>query len=246
MEFGKKGQGSLEYLIIIAAVLAIAAIVVLFLTGAFSGTDTDSSECKTAAAKCAVDQVTSPGATCGFCEAACSGLSVFANDSCKAGQPENISSDTVVVGYVPASIGFWPPYSVLNVNYAASTQGLELRGYDEIFDGSEATKPDSVTYEGTTYPIQLVSAKQIDGYLVGVDYVFNIPTPNLDTVYPLYLVDDGQAYLTDFKVSKLDAIAIAGDVNTIDAPSLCIGCGGGCSNCWPKHTLDNPGLFTEQ
>ena len=33
-----KGQGSLEYLIIIVAVLAIAAIVVLFLTGVFGNT----------------------------------------------------------------------------------------------------------------------------------------------------------------------------------------------------------------
>ena len=33
----RKGQGSLEYLIIVAAVLAVAAIVIMFVTGALGG-----------------------------------------------------------------------------------------------------------------------------------------------------------------------------------------------------------------
>ena len=51
----RRAQGSLEYLIIIAAVLAIAAIVVLFMTGAFKSSSTTAkiSECKTEAARCA-------------------------------------------------------------------------------------------------------------------------------------------------------------------------------------------------
>ena len=51
----RKAQGALEYLIIIAAVLAIAAIVVLFLTGAFRGATGggDLAKCRLAAANCA-------------------------------------------------------------------------------------------------------------------------------------------------------------------------------------------------
>ncbi len=51
----RKAQGSLEYLIIIAAVLAIAAIVVLFMTGAVKSSSTTAkiSGCKTEAARCA-------------------------------------------------------------------------------------------------------------------------------------------------------------------------------------------------
>ena len=39
----RKGQGSLEYLIIVAAVLAVAAIVIMFLTGAI-GSSRDTSD----------------------------------------------------------------------------------------------------------------------------------------------------------------------------------------------------------
>ena len=51
----RKAQGALEYLIIIAAVLAIAAIVVLFLTGAFGGArgGGDIASCRLAASTCA-------------------------------------------------------------------------------------------------------------------------------------------------------------------------------------------------
>ena len=51
----RKAQGALEYLIIIAAVLAIAAIVVLFLTGAFTGASGggDLAKCRLAASTCA-------------------------------------------------------------------------------------------------------------------------------------------------------------------------------------------------
>ena len=54
-----KAQGSLEYLIIIAAVLAIAAIVVLFLTGSFKSTNRGITQCKAAAASCATQLATS-------------------------------------------------------------------------------------------------------------------------------------------------------------------------------------------
>jgi len=62
----RKAQGSLEYLIIIAAVLAIAAIVVLFMTGAFksSRTSADVSACKQAASDCAQTIATSGLTNC--------------------------------------------------------------------------------------------------------------------------------------------------------------------------------------
>lgn len=71
---GKKGQGSLEYLIILAAVLAIAAVVVLFVTGAFSGAKTSVIDCKTASSQCAVELAGNPAAPCGSCTTKCSAV----------------------------------------------------------------------------------------------------------------------------------------------------------------------------
>jgi len=91
-----KGQGSLEYLIIIAAVLAIAAIVVLFLTGAFKSSGGDVAACKAAAASCANDLATSNNqAPCAYCDTQCDatmGVTGYddAIQACKAGDPEAI------------------------------------------------------------------------------------------------------------------------------------------------------------
>ena len=64
---GGTGQGALEYLIIVAAVLAIAAIVVLFLTGAFQSTSSDIGACKAQAASCATSLLGTPyNTTCGI------------------------------------------------------------------------------------------------------------------------------------------------------------------------------------
>ena len=73
----RKAQGALEYLIIIAAVLAIAAIVVLFLTGAFKGATGggDIAKCRLAAATCAsnlASGVYASNVSCvSSCQAAC-------------------------------------------------------------------------------------------------------------------------------------------------------------------------------
>ena len=98
-----KAQGSLEYLIIIAAVLAIAAIVVLFLTGAFKSAGQNAAGCKQAAARCANDVATTNGqAKCGYCVDSCNvtGVTVVtgsgydnATAACKAGHPEDIVSN---------------------------------------------------------------------------------------------------------------------------------------------------------
>jgi len=67
----RKAQGALEYLIIIAAVLAIAAIVVLFLTGAFKSplSSATYSACKQQTSACSMKLST--GATQINCQADC-------------------------------------------------------------------------------------------------------------------------------------------------------------------------------
>jgi uncharacterized protein (UPF0333 family) len=61
-----RAQGSLEYLIIVAAVLAIGAIVILFLTQSASSGSTSAlvAECQSAASKCATTMMTSGLADC--------------------------------------------------------------------------------------------------------------------------------------------------------------------------------------
>lgn len=88
----RKAQGALEYLIIIAAVLAIAAIVVLFLTDTFSSSDESAqiSECKSAASKCYNEQATSVGATCGYCTEACEELGEQYTALCIVGNASGI------------------------------------------------------------------------------------------------------------------------------------------------------------
>ena len=102
---GGTGQGALEYLIIVAAVLAIAAIVVLFLTGAFQSTNQDITACKLAASTCATELATSNNqAECTYCADDCDDTmgyndeakdanGVFitsAIEACEAGLPEAI------------------------------------------------------------------------------------------------------------------------------------------------------------
>ncbi len=105
-----KHQGSLEYLIIIAAVLAVAAIVVLFLTGGLSSANRQAliNNCKQAASKCANLMATSDIEMCDYsenseCYKACvvdgkdvmTGLPYpdyyYGLYYCALGKPENIS-----------------------------------------------------------------------------------------------------------------------------------------------------------
>jgi len=69
----RKAQGALEYLIIIAAVLAIAAIVVLFLTGAFKGATGGGNiaKCRLSASTCANNIATGVYASTASCAAPC-------------------------------------------------------------------------------------------------------------------------------------------------------------------------------
>ena len=82
-----KAQGALEYLIIVSAVLAIAAMVVLVLTGSFDTTLKfgNLSKCKVAASNCNVEMATTIISQCSFCEADCANLGGNLIALCKAG-----------------------------------------------------------------------------------------------------------------------------------------------------------------
>jgi uncharacterized protein (UPF0333 family) len=88
----RKAQGALEYLIIIAAVLAIAAIVVLFLTGAFTsvGKGGDIAKCRLAAANCASNIANGVYATATACQTPCFG-------SCSDATGKDVMSGTILV-----------------------------------------------------------------------------------------------------------------------------------------------------
>jgi uncharacterized protein (UPF0333 family) len=96
-----KGQGSLEYLIIIAAVLAIAAVVVMFLTGAFGGQKAAAgvAQCQAAASDCYKNlQLYSATYDCtATCDKACtdaaSGTSLVADiNACYTGNPTGVTA----------------------------------------------------------------------------------------------------------------------------------------------------------
>ena len=67
-----KGQGSLEYLIIVAGVLAVAAVVVLFITSASNPQAAKIAKCKQAATQCDLTHQTAPMTQCkASCYQAC-------------------------------------------------------------------------------------------------------------------------------------------------------------------------------
>jgi hypothetical protein len=68
-----RGQGAIEYLVVIAAVFGIAALVVLFLTGVMSASTSSASTalCKQAAASCSQRQYLGFTGECKECETAC-------------------------------------------------------------------------------------------------------------------------------------------------------------------------------
>jgi len=75
-------QGSLEYLIIIAVVLAVSAIVIMYTTGIIGGqkSSVSVSSCKQAAANCQASRFLSPNDPCLACDTACkdsTGVEIF-------------------------------------------------------------------------------------------------------------------------------------------------------------------------
>ncbi|MFH0986806.1 MAG: carboxypeptidase-like regulatory domain-containing protein [Candidatus Micrarchaeota archaeon] len=122
----KKAQGSLEYLIILAAVIAVAALVVLFLTGA-SSTGTrigDITLCKDASSKCAVEIATSPGAPCSYCDEECPSGYI---DECKAGAPGDVFYCEAGMACVEST-----SYGIISGSCGGSYQETRMQGaYDE-------------------------------------------------------------------------------------------------------------------
>jgi len=103
-----KAQGSLEYLIIISAVLAIAAIVVLYLTGVFGGQVSTVSigSCKQATVDCKASRMISPNDPCLACNSSCkdltTGKEIFPNATlcCVQARAEMIYADSPGCGGV--------------------------------------------------------------------------------------------------------------------------------------------------
>jgi len=97
-----RAQGSLEYLIIIAMVIAIIAIVASFVVNYFS-TQTGQyyyASCSSAAATCKITLVVDPSNPCTVCDNACNytdGAEIFANaiTCCKQGKSEEIYSGSL-------------------------------------------------------------------------------------------------------------------------------------------------------
>jgi len=107
-----KAQGALEYLIIIAAVLGIAAVSVLFLTSTSAAAKSPASisACRVAASNCGLRTATGVTTSCPECDIACkdpaTGQEVFigAATACKAGRTTSISAGSnYTVGLVQSS-----------------------------------------------------------------------------------------------------------------------------------------------
>ena len=114
-----RGQGSIEYLIIIAVVIGIIAIVAFFvLNPAQSTLDSGQlAQCRSAARMCAASRQVAPNDPCTSCEGMC--ISNGGNDiisgtpgegqavlCCKAGEPENIYEGSVAFcGYRATDCG---------------------------------------------------------------------------------------------------------------------------------------------
>ena len=106
-----RAQGALEYLIIIAAVLGIATVTVLFLTGVFSGSvsSAEFSKCRASASNCNKDIALWSTPPCSYCDDACkfssSGKEILfgAIAACKAGRMSSINKGFTVAVVQDAS-----------------------------------------------------------------------------------------------------------------------------------------------
>ena len=148
----KKGQGSLEYLIIIAAVLAISAIVVLFVTGAFSGAGAakDVSLCKSVASNCG-NKLATGGSACVECEEACAPGGRDATMSvnlCKFGLTQSIVGDPSLIQGFHFDEGVRT--TTLDGVSGVQTTGNPVWSTDGVFKNAIGTRTsaNSITYSG--------------------------------------------------------------------------------------------------
>lgn len=147
-----RAQGALEYLIIIAAVLGISAVVVLFVGGAFMGSSggADLSKCRLAAANCQKDMATGLSSTCPYCDTSCvdsSGKDLldktpgcgFACQQCKKGTAPSGSAQGGSVAYWKLDEG----YGITAIDGVGSTSGTFLG--ETFVDGSLINNPPRVS-----------------------------------------------------------------------------------------------------
>ena len=99
---GSRAQGSLEYLIIITAVLAISAAVIMFLVSMSEGQEETASvaACKLEASKCKLTLYSVPDDPCTSCESACKTkktgeVALYAVNCCKLGETAMIGSGSI-------------------------------------------------------------------------------------------------------------------------------------------------------
>ncbi|MFH0986869.1 MAG: hypothetical protein V1911_02345 [Candidatus Micrarchaeota archaeon] len=100
-------QGSLEYLVILGAVITVSALVVVYLAGSSgeSAKNVQIQECVSAAAKCEVNHFSNPADPCNFCAEDCADstgaeLLPGAIECCRAGEKENIYEGSTACGAV--------------------------------------------------------------------------------------------------------------------------------------------------
>jgi WD40 repeat protein len=106
----RKGQTGIEYLIIIALVMAVSATAVLWVTGAFGGQKSalSLSQCKEAATRCKSSHIMTPMDPCTFCEKQCidptTGIDIMGDEAgpgaaveaCKLGRADLITGQVTI------------------------------------------------------------------------------------------------------------------------------------------------------
>src|SRR3989344_3084195 len=106
-----KGQGSLEYLILITVSLVVAAVVVMFLSGSFGAqkSGVQYNTCRAAAQQCKTSLFADPTSSCDFCASACSDPStnkpIFPNSvlCCRSGLASEIYENSTGTACTAAS-----------------------------------------------------------------------------------------------------------------------------------------------
>jgi len=93
----QKAQGSLEYLVLIAVVLAIISVVTMIAVGYIGSQQGKYSynTCKNAAANCKAALAANPNDKCGYCDVECKNpdgtdISTKASTCCKMGKPDSV------------------------------------------------------------------------------------------------------------------------------------------------------------
>ena len=176
----KKGQGALEYLIIIAAVLAVAAIVVYFLTGALGGQQEQASfaECKNAAAACKNSRLLTPMDPCIQCEEACidlqgndiiTGTTDFGEGSavwyCKQGKPEEIYGRVIPVC----------GNSIVDSGETCDSDSIDCSTLNNYEPGTAPCKADCSGYDTS---VCVPKIKQVDQSMTDVKVWGHLGDPN--------------------------------------------------------------------